>query len=85
MRTMTETPISRLRFARDEIDRVLGSGYAADHPEVIVAVMASAASDFMAITIARAIGEVAAALVVEDQPEQEQSMSLVRASGLVRP
>ena len=82
---MTETPISRLQFACAEIDRVLGSGYAADHPEVIVAVMASAASDFMALTLAHAISEVAAALLVEDQPEQERPKSIVRASGLVRP
>ena len=84
-RAMTETPISRLQFARDEIDRVLGPGYAAAHPDVVVAVMQSAASDFMALAVARAIGEVAAALLVEDQPEQGQAMSIVRAQGLMRP
>ena len=32
-------PISRLEFARREIDRVFGSGHARQHPEVVVAVM----------------------------------------------
>lgn len=83
---MTETPISRLQFARDEIDRVFGSGYAASHPDVVAAVMQSAAIDFAAFTLARAVSEVAAALLAEDAPEQiERPIGIVRAQGLVRP
>lgn len=48
--------------------------------------MQSAASDFAAFALARAIGEVAAALLVEDAPEQiERPIGIVRAHGLVRP
>ena len=55
---MASDPVSRLQFARDEIDRVLGPGYAAAHPEVVIAVMQSAASDYAALAIARALQDV---------------------------
>ena len=63
-------PISRLEFARQEIDRVFGSGHARQHPEVVVAVMQTAASDWAASRLAVAIERVAAALVepVEEPP-----------------
>jgi hypothetical protein len=77
-------PISRLQLARDEIDRVFGEKYAAAHPEVVTAVMTSAALDFAALTLARAIGEVAAALLVEDDPAVGNS-GIVRAHGRVLP
>jgi hypothetical protein len=78
-------PISRLQFARDEIDRVFGDGYAATHPDVVSAVMLTAATDFAALTLARAISEVAAALLVEDEPVENRN-GLVRAHGrLLRP
>jgi hypothetical protein len=54
-------PIARLQFARDEIDRVFGEGYAAAHPDVVAAVMISASLDFAA-------GVIAAALVEPDEP-----------------
>jgi hypothetical protein len=54
-------PISRLQFARDEIDRVFGEGYAAAHSDVVSAVMLSASMDFAAQLIASAL--------VEDEPE----------------
>ena len=72
-------PITRLEFARDEIDRVLGAGYAAAHPEIVSAVMLTAATDFAALTIAGAIERVAAALLV---PE-EDGAGIVRASELL--
>jgi len=50
-------PISRLQFARDEIDRVFGAGYAAAHPDVVSAVMISASLDWAATTIAAALAE----------------------------
>jgi hypothetical protein len=74
---MTSDPISRLQFARDEIDRVFGAGYAAAHPEVLVVVMQSAASDFAALAIARSLQDVAAALI--DESGIGESMSIMRA------
>jgi hypothetical protein len=69
-RSRMSDPISRLEFARDEIDRVFGPGYAAAHPDVVSAVMISASLDWAATTIA-------AALVVEDEPAPRE---LVRPS-----
>lgn len=77
-------PISRLAFARDEIDRVFGDGYAASHPDVVSAVMLSASMDYMALRISHGLEQIAAALAVETEPEQGQVMSIVR-SQLVRP
>ena len=63
-------PISRLELAREEIDRMFGNGHARQHPEVVVAVMQTAASDWAASRLAVAIERVAAALVepVEEPP-----------------
>jgi hypothetical protein len=76
---MADDPISRLQFARDEIDRVFGDGYAADHPDVVTAVMLTAATDFAALALAGAIDHVAMALL---EPE-ESGTELVRASSLI--
>ena len=38
-----DDPISRLEVVTREIDRVFGDGYAAAHPELVIAVMQSAA------------------------------------------
>jgi hypothetical protein len=46
-------PISRLQFARDEIDRVFGAGYAGAHLDAVSAVMMTAASDYLTFNIAR--------------------------------
>jgi hypothetical protein len=54
-------PISRLEVCRREIDRVFGDGHAVAHPEVLVAVMQSAASDWAAARLA------AVALLVEEE------------------
>jgi hypothetical protein len=79
-------PISRLQFARDEIDRVLGPGTAKANPELLAAVMASAATDFAALTIARAITDVAEALVETGGDNMVvPDHSIVRAGGLLRP
>jgi hypothetical protein len=59
-------PVSRLQIVREEIDRVFGPGYAAAHPEILVGVLQSAASDFAALTIARALQDVALALAEPD-------------------
>jgi hypothetical protein len=60
---------------------VFGPGFAAAHPDVVVAVMQTAASDFAALAIARAIQDVAAALV-EPEPARGE---LARPAGLLRP
>jgi hypothetical protein len=77
-------PIARLEFARDEIDRVFGAGYAADHPDVVAAVMASAAMDFAALHITGALREIAAALVLENEAPTGNG-GIVRAHGVLRP
>jgi hypothetical protein len=43
---------SRLELARDEIDRVFGEGHAAAHPELVIAVMNAASSDWAASRLA---------------------------------
>jgi hypothetical protein len=71
---------TQVQLARQEIDKVLGDGYATDHPDVVIAVMQTAASDWAAARLAVAIERVAEALV---EPEQEthivQPHELVRA------
>ena len=63
-------PISRLEVCRSEIDRVFGDGYATAHPDVVTAVVQSAASDWAATRLAIAIERVAAALLVEKETQQ---------------
>jgi hypothetical protein len=72
-----ENPISRLEFAKGEIDRVFGRGFSRDHPELTSAVMLSASMDFAGLAVARAVRDVAAALLVEDAPAPGE--------GLLRP
>jgi hypothetical protein len=77
---MASDPVSRLQFARDETDRVLGPGYAAAHPDVVIAVMQSAASDYAALAIARALQDVALALAEPaDEPPIVPARELLRA------
>ena len=54
-----------LKLCQREIDRVFGDGYAAAHPDVVTAVVQSAASDWAASRIAIAIERVAEALLIE--------------------
>ena len=68
-------PISRLEVCRSEIDRVFGDGYATAHPDVVTAVVQSAASDWAATRLAIAIERVAEALLIE---EAEQHLVLAR-------
>lgn len=76
-------PISRLAFARQEIDRHFGDGYAHAHPDVVASVMQSAAIDFAALTLTRGLQQIAAALLVEDE-QTDRPISILRTSGLVR-
>ena len=63
-------PISRLDVVQREIDRVFGDGYAAAHPDVVTAVLQSAASDWAATRLAIAIERVAEALLIEEETQQ---------------
>jgi hypothetical protein len=47
---------------------VFGRGFTRDHPELRAAVMLSASMDFAGLAVARAVRDVAAALLVEDAP-----------------
>jgi type IV pilus biogenesis protein CpaD/CtpE len=63
-------PISRLEVVQREIDRVFGDGYAAAHPDVVTAVVQSAASDWAATRLAVAIERVAEALLIEEEAQR---------------
>ena len=78
-------PVSRLEMVRSEVDRLFGDGFAAAHPELVAATMASAASDWAAARLASAIEQVAVALLAEEQSAPHNG-ALVRAhQSLVRP
>ena len=55
--------VSRLELARDEVDRVFGEGYAAAHPQMVLAVMNTAATDWAARLLGGALEDIAGALV----------------------
>ncbi|OLB68814.1 MAG: hypothetical protein AUI16_30820 [Alphaproteobacteria bacterium 13_2_20CM_2_64_7] len=76
---------SRLELARDEVDRVFGDGMAAAHPELVVAIVQAASSDWAARVICAALEDIAGALV-EGGVELPGNAGLVAArSTLVRP
>jgi hypothetical protein len=62
--------LDRLQMARDEINKTFGAGFAENHPEVVVAVVQSAASDWAAARLAVAIERVAEALLVEEETSE---------------
>jgi hypothetical protein len=68
--TMAADPISRLEVVQREIDRVFGDGHAAAHPELVIAVVNAASSDWAASRLAVAIERVAEALLVEEEAQQ---------------
>ena len=74
-------PLSRLQMARDEINKTFGPNFAEQHPEVLVVVVQSAASDWAAARLAVAIERVAEALLVEEEAQQH----IVPARELLRP
>jgi len=81
---MADDPMSRLEVVQREIDRLFGEGYGAAHPELVIAVMQSAASDWAAARLGVAIERVAEALLVEEEAVPNGS-GIVRAHGLMRP
>ena len=76
---------ARLEVVRREIDRVFGDGHAAAHPELVIAVVNAASSDWAASRLAVAIERVAEALLVEDEPVPQNGPGIVRAHGVMRP
>jgi len=79
-------PLARHEVVRSEIDRVFGDGHAAANPQLVIAVMNAASSDYAAQLIARAIEHVAEALLVEEEPVSTRAEKLATcAHGLVRP
>jgi len=54
---------SRLELARAEVDRVFGQGYAAAHPQMVLAVMNTAATDWAARVTTAGLQDIAVALV----------------------
>jgi hypothetical protein len=73
-------PLSRVEVVQREIDRVFGDGYAAAHPDLVTAVVQSAASDWAATRLAIAIERVAEALLIE-----EEAQRILPAHELLRP
>jgi hypothetical protein len=63
-------PLSRLQMARDEINKIFGPNVAEQHFELVVAVMNAASSDWAAITVARALQNIADALLIEEAETQ---------------
>jgi hypothetical protein len=77
-------PISRLEVCRREIDRVFGDGHAAAHPELVAAIMQSAAIDQAAMRLSAALEFIGRALVIEDETMPSNG-PIVRPQALVRP
>jgi hypothetical protein len=75
---------SRLELARDEVDHVFGDGHAAAHPELVVAIVHAASSDWAARVICAALEDIAGALV-EGGVELPGNAGLVAARSIVRP
>jgi hypothetical protein len=64
-------PLDQLALAQQKIDELFGADYARAHPEVLVVVVQSAASDWAAARLALAIERVAEALLVEEEETQQ--------------
>ena len=78
---MRDERLDRLQTATQKIDELFGADYARSHPEVLVVVVQSAASDWAAARLAAAIEHVAIALA---EPEETQQR-ILPAHELLRP
>ena len=76
--------VSRLELAREEVDRVFGDGSAAAHPELVVAIVHAASSDWAARVICAALEDIAGA-VAESGGVLPGNTGLVAARSIVRP
>jgi hypothetical protein len=77
-------PLDRLSLAQQKIDELFGADYAREHPEVLVVVVQSAASDWAASRLAIAIERVAEALLVEEETSRRPEV-ILPAHELLRP
>jgi hypothetical protein len=75
-------PLDRLSLAQQKIDEIFGPDFARQHPDVLITVVRSSASDWAAHRLAIAIERVAEALTVE---EAETQQHIVHPRELVRP
>ena len=73
-------PLDRLTLAQQKIDELFGPNYAKLHPELLVVVVQSAASDWAAARLAAAIEHVAIALAEPEEPQR-----ILPAHELMRP
>jgi hypothetical protein len=80
---MLPDPISRLQLAQQEIDKIFGAGYAAANPTLVAAVMASAASDWAAATVAAGLRDLARAWLAGD--DAMPADSIARPAAILRP
>ena len=78
-------PIRRLQLAQEEIDKTFGSNYARENPQVLVAVLNAASSDWAASRLGVAIERVAEALLVEEEAVAQNGSGIVRATTVMRP
>jgi hypothetical protein len=62
-------PLDRLTIAQQKIDELFGPNYAREHPDVLITVVRSTASDWAAHRLALAIERVAEALVEPEEPQ----------------
>jgi len=74
-----------LQLARDEINKTFGVGFAEQHPEVLVAVLNAASSDWAASRLGVAIERVAQALLLEEEAVPQNGSGIVRATTVMRP
>jgi hypothetical protein len=82
---MLPDPISRLQLVVQEIDKTFGAGFAAANPDLVAATMTSAALDYGALVLAKAITSVGEALLVDAESPPSNGPGIVPAHGLVRP
>ena len=69
-----------------EVEIVLRlDGLAAAHPELVIAVMNAASSDWAALRLGVAIERVAEGSLAEDEPVPQNGPGIVRAHGVMRP
>ena len=73
-------PLDRLTLAQQKIDELFGPNYAQQHPELLIVVVQSAASDWAAARLATAIEHVAIALAEPEEPQR-----ILPAHELLRP
>jgi hypothetical protein len=78
-------PIGRLELAKTELDRVFHPGFAEANPVLLTAAMNAASSDYLALTLARAICNAAERIADALAEPEEAQQHIVPARELLRP